>query len=59
MAAGEAPDHLTAGGKLIFELSPHQAERLAGVLEESEAFRKIEILHDYNRRERFVAAERV
>lgn len=58
-AAGEAPDHLTAGGKLIFELSPHQAERLAGVLKESGAFRKIEILHDYNRRERFVAAERV
>ncbi len=58
-AAAAAPDRLNSGGQLIFELSPHQAERLAETLDELNAFREIGILNDYNRRERFVTAIRI
>lgn len=49
---------LTPGGKAIFELSPPQAPRLERLLAETGAFAGIEVIQDYTRRDRFVAARR-
>ena len=53
--AVELQKHLNSGGKAIFELSPHQAERLKKLLE-SLGF-TAGILRDLTGRERFVFAE--
>lgn len=49
---------LTPGGKAIFELSPPQAPRLERMFAETGAFAGIEVIQDYTRRDRFVAARR-
>ena len=49
---------LTPGGRAIFELSPPQAPRLERMLAETGAFAGIEVIQDYTRRDRFVAARR-
>lgn len=49
---------LTPAGRAIFELSPPQAPRLAGLLAETGDFTGIEVIRDYTRRDRFVAARR-
>lgn len=49
---------LTPEGRAIFELSPPQAPRLVRLLAETGAFAGIEVIQDYTRRDRFVAARR-
>lgn len=53
-AAAALPGHLQPGGEAIFELAPHQAGRLAGVLSSGGLFRAVEIRRDLTGRERFV-----
>ncbi len=50
----ELPQHLTPGGGAIFELSPHQASKLAGLLTEN-GFSNVKTIRDLTGRERFVA----
>lgn len=57
-AAEAAPAHLEPGGRIIFELSPAQVPRLAGLLARTGAFDEIASMQDYTRRERFVTARR-
>lgn len=49
---------LTPEGRAIFELSPPQAPRLERMFAETGAFAGIEVIQDYTRRDRFVAARR-
>lgn len=49
---------LTPEGRAILELSPPQAPRLVRLLAETGAFAGIEVIQDYTRRDRFVAARR-
>lgn len=49
---------LTPEGRAIFELSPPQAPRLVRLLAETGEFSGIEVMQDYTRRDRFVAARR-
>ena len=51
-----APHHLKPGGRIIFELAPAQAPRLAELLAASGIWCEIAVLRDYTRRERFVTA---
>lgn len=55
-AAHAAAQHLKPGGRIIFELSPFQAPRLAELLAAAGAFREIAAMQDYTHRERFVTA---
>ncbi len=49
---------LNPEGRAIFELSPPQASRLTQLLAEAGGFAGIEVIQDYTRRDRFVAARR-
>ena len=49
---------LNPEGRAIFELSPPQAPRLERMLAETGRFAGIEVIRDYTRRDRFVAARR-
>lgn len=49
---------LNPAGRAIFELSPPQAPRLARLFAETGEFSGIEVIQDYTRRDRFVAARR-
>lgn len=53
-AAASLPGHLLPGGGAIFELAPHQAGRLAGLLDSTALYRAVEIRRDLTGRERFV-----
>ena len=54
----EAYDYLTPRGALILEMSDFQTEIAAGLLADTRQWRAIEILKDYTRRRRFVAARK-
>lgn len=55
-AARELPSRLNPGGRAIFELSPPQAPRLAGLFAELGVFDEIAVIADYTHRDRFVSA---
>lgn len=54
-AAEGLVDHLNPGGRAIFELSPALAPRLTEALDKTGAFDLVEVLKDYNQRDRFVS----
>lgn len=54
-AAEGLVDHLNPGGRAIFELSPTLAPRLTEALDKTGAFDLVEVLKDYNQRDRFVS----
>ena len=45
----EAPSHLTAGGTLLLEISPEQADAVGGRMEKSGVFGEIRVVKDLAR----------
>lgn len=55
-AAQASSLHLKPGGRIIFELAPAQAPRLAELLASSGCYCDIAVMQDYTHRERFITA---
>ncbi|MFA6716506.1 MAG: hypothetical protein WCS27_14085, partial [Victivallaceae bacterium] len=53
----EAPAHLLPGGTIIFEMGITQGREICEALNDTGKFKNIEIIPDYSRRNRFVAAK--
>lgn len=53
-----APAYLRPGGMLMMEIGTDQAGRIVDMLEDGQAFQAVQVIQDYNQRDRVVTAER-